>query len=429
MNIQYIRIGILFLATTFTLTSCGETSSEKKQQPQEQPEKKPVFEYGFNLDEYNIQKDTIRQGDTFGKLLNQHGVSLNAIHNLVEANKELLDPKNFKVGQPYAKIFSKKMPDSLAYFIYEPALTHYLQVKLGNTIAVQEIQRKVSLVEKQVGGTIQNNLSTDMINAGVGFSAAYAFSQIFDSTIDFFHLQPEDEFRIIYEERFVDDTIYAGMGKIKAGYFKHKGKPFYAFNFETDSVTKKNGFYDENGNMMKKMFLKAPLDIFRITSRFGMRYHPVLHRMKGHFGTDYAAPTGTPIRTTASGVVTQAGYSGGNGNYVRVRHNKTYETQYLHMSQILVKKGQYVAQGDIIGKVGSTGLASGPHVCYRFWKNGVQVDPLKEDLPQSEPIDEKLKEKYMQYITPLKKVLDEIPLIKSEYKEELGTEGDSIPQK
>ena len=160
---------------------------------------------------------------------------------------------------------------------------------------------------------------------------------------------------------------------------------------------------------MKRMFLKSPLDIFKITSHFGMRYHPILHQMKGHFGTDYAAPTGTPIRATASGTVIQAGYTSGNGNYVKIRHNNTYETQYLHMSKIIAKKGKSVAQGEVIGLVGSTGLATGPHVCYRFWKNGQQVDPLKEKLPDAVPIDGKLKERYLAFVAPLKKQLDAVP--------------------
>ena len=221
-------------------------------------------------------------------------------------------------------------------------------------------------------------------------------------------MQKGDKFKIIYDERYVDDTIYAGVEKVKAAYFEWGGKAYYAFNFTTDSIKGNSGYYDENGNMMKRMFLKSPLDIFRITSKFGMRFHPVLHRMKGHFGTDYAAPTGTPIRVTAAGTVIEAGYSSGNGNYVKVRHNNMYTTQYLHMSKILARKGKYVAQGEVIGLVGSTGLATGPHVCYRFWKNGVQVDPLKEKLPDSVPIEASLKAKYLEYIKPLKEQLDKL---------------------
>lgn len=168
-------------------------------------------------------------------------------------------------------------------------------------------------------------------------------------------------------------------------------------------------YYDEEGKGLKTMFLKAPLDYFRISSKFsGRRFHPVQQRWKAHNGTDYAAKQGTPIKTTASGVVERTGYTAGNGNYVKVRHNSTYSTQYLHMSKILVKNGQRVSQGQVIGKVGSTGLATGPHVCYRFWKNGVQVDPLKQSLPNAEPMDKKEKIKYLAKIAPLKIELDKI---------------------
>lgn len=166
------------------------------------------------------------------------------------------------------------------------------------------------------------------------------------------------------------------------------------------------------------MFLKSPLDYFRISSKFtARRFHPVQKRWKAHNGTDYAAPTGTPIKTTASGVVERTGYTSGNGNYVKVRHNGTYSTQYLHMSKILVKKGQHVSQGQVIGKVGSTGLATGPHVCYRFWKNGVQVDPFKQKLPNAEPLDKKEQAKYLEYIKPLKTELDSIIKIKFDNNE------------
>ena len=247
-----------------------------------------------------------------------------------------------------------------------------------------------------------------MTKAGLSFAAAYKLYQIFDYTIDFFNLQEDDKFKIIYDERYVDDTINAGLDRVKAAFFEHKGKPYYAFYFEADT-TRSGGYYDENANMMKRMFLKSPLDIFRITSHYGMRYHPILHQMKGHFGTDYAAPTGTPIRATASGTVTQAGFTNGNGNYVKIKHDGTYETQYLHMSKIIARRGQHVAQGEVIGLVGSTGLATGPHVCYRFWKNGVQVDPLKEKLPEATPIDSKLKPRYLETIAALKKQLDAVP--------------------
>ena len=399
---------ILLVGLLFVAPACKRDKAPAPvvQQVPEPP--KPVYEYGFNLLEYNIIKDTLKQGDTFGAILNNHGVPTERVAKIADLSKEVIRPRNFKAGQAYALIFDKKQPDSLAYFVYQPDLLHFIEIKTKDSLAIRQIDRKVTLVEREGGGYIKNNLLDDMTKSGLSFAAAYKLSQIFEYTIDFFNLQEDDKFKIIYDERYVDDTINAGLAQVKAAFFEHKGKPYYAFHFQADT-TKSGGYYDENGNMMKRMFLKSPLDIFRITSHYGMRYHPILHQMKGHFGTDYAAPAGTPIRATASGTVTQAGYGSGNGNYVKIRHDKTYETQYLHMSKIIARKGQHVAQGEVIGLVGSTGLATGPHVCYRFWKNGVQVDPLKEKLPEATPIDERLKSRYMETIAPLKKQLDAVP--------------------
>src|SRR5690606_9880876 len=188
-------------------------------------------------------------------------------------------------------------------------------------------------------------------------------------SIDFCRIQKGDKFAVTLYEKFIDDSIYAGIDRVESTYFQHKGKDFFAFPFKSSENQKIAQYYNEEGKALKSMFLKAPLDYFRISSRFsGRRFHPVQKRWKAHNGTDYAAPHGTPIKTTASGVVERAGYTAGNGNYVKIRHNGTYSTQYLHMSKILVKRGQHVTQGQTIGKVGSTGLATGPHVCYRFWK-------------------------------------------------------------
>ena len=381
--------------------------------------KPPVYEFGFNLNDYTIVKDTIKQGDTFGKLLEENNIGAVDIHNITQKTKGEFNPKNIRTGKVYAFLYDKKDPSKPHSFIYQPNVTDYVVVRLGDSVHAYKAQRKVTIVEKALAGNINSNLTVDALAAGISANATYQMGQIFDYTIDFFRLQKGDNFKIIYEERYVDDTIFAGVEKVKAAYFEWQGKPYYAFNFTTDSAKGTNGYYDEKGNMMKRMFLKSPLDIFRITSKFGMRFHPVLHRMKGHFGTDYAAPTGTPIRVTASGTVIEAGYSSGNGNYVKVRHNNMYTTQYLHMSRILARRGQHVSQGQVIGLVGSTGLATGPHVCYRFWKNGRQVDPLREKLPESVPIDARLKAKYLKEIAPLKEQLDALKATPIEMEEEV----------
>ncbi len=198
-----------------------------------------------------------------------------------------------------------------------------------------------------------------------------------------------------------------------AAFFEYKGEKIYAFPYTPSAKSDKIDYYDQDGKALKNYFLKAPLKFVNITSKFSKnRFHPVQLKWKAHNGTDYAAPKGTPIMTTAKGVVEQTGFTAGNGNFVKVKHDGTYSTQYLHMSKILVRRGQSVRQGDVIGKVGSTGLASGPHVCYRFWKNGVQVDALRLKLPNSIPMDRRNLPKFFAYSKPLKNELDSVAFVK-----------------
>ena len=236
---------------------------------------------------------------------------------------------------------------------------------------------------------------------------AVKLADIFAWSIDFYRIQKGDWFKVIYEEKFVDNESI-GIGKIEAVEFNHFERSFYAFNFEKVGNSE---YYDEEANSLRKAFLKSPLKFSRLSSRFTMRrFHPVQKRWKAHLGTDYAAPRGTPIMATSDGVVIKSSYTRGNGKYVKLRHNSVYETQYLHMSKRNVKEGQQVRQGDVIGYVGSTGLATGPHVCYRFWKNGKQVDHLREDFPSAEPIADSLKADFMQLKDSLQLKLNEVQL-------------------
>ena len=238
-------------------------------------------------------------------------------------------------------------------------------------------------------------------------------TKVYAWSIDFFKLKKGDKFGITFTERYIDDTIYDGVDSLKAAFFNYKGKKIYAFPFAQNEASKKLDYYDEEGKALKNFFLKAPLKFVNITSHFTQnRFHPVQLIWKAHKGTDYAAPTGTPIMTTAAGVVEQTGFTAGNGNFVKVKHDRTYSTQYLHMSKIIARRGQHVNQGDVIGKVGSTGLATGPHVCYRFWKNGVQVDALKLKLPNSEPMDKRNLPRFLAQMKPLKRQLDSVSNLK-----------------
>jgi murein DD-endopeptidase MepM/ murein hydrolase activator NlpD len=223
-------------------------------------------------------------------------------------------------------------------------------------------------------------------------------------------LQKGDSYKLNFTELYIEDSIYVGVDKIKSAVFTHNKTPFYAFDYHSEEFEGINDYYDETGKTLRSQFLKAPVKFSRISSRYNpnrrIKYYG--YKKRPHLGTDFAAPIGTPILATASGTVLESRRRGGNGKYVKIRHNGTYSTQYLHMRNQNVKKGQVVKQGDVIGWIGMTGNTGGPHVCYRFWKNGKQVDPLKEKLPSAKPIKEELKAEYLEYIKPLKEQLDAI---------------------
>jgi murein DD-endopeptidase MepM/ murein hydrolase activator NlpD len=305
---------------------------------------------------------------------------------------------------------SKDKKNKLQVFIYQPDAINYYIFDLRDSIAVaHKRSRHITIRKRAIGGVLKGSLSETLVAAKVEGALANKITKIYAWSIDFFKLKKGDRFGLVFSERFINDSIYDGVEELEASFFEYKGKIVYAFPFVQNESSGKVEYYDEEGKTLKNFFLKTPIKFSRITSRFTMnRYHPVQHRWKAHKGKDYAAPTGTPITTTASGVVEQAGYTAGNGNYVKVKHNGTYSTQYLHMSKILVRRGQHVNQGDVIGKVGSTGLATGPHVCYRFWKNGVQVDALKLNLPNGEPMVGGRKAAFLKQIGPLKAQLDSI---------------------
>jgi murein DD-endopeptidase MepM/ murein hydrolase activator NlpD len=234
-------------------------------------------------------------------------------------------------------------------------------------------------------GSITSNLWNAMESSGHTYELINMMEDALAWQVDFHHVQKNDEFRLVYEQKYVRGEP-AGIGKLLGAYYKTNGKEYYSIWFDSG---KYKGFYDLQARPMKRAFLKAPVKFSRISSRYSnSRFHPVLKRYKGHFGTDYAAPYGTPIVAVANGVVTKAGYTGGNGNYVKIRHDDTYETQYLHMQKFAsgIRAGTRVSQGEVIGYVGSTGLATGPHVCFRFWKHGKQVDHLRERLPDPTPM-------------------------------------------
>ncbi|UMY66431.1 MULTISPECIES: peptidoglycan DD-metalloendopeptidase family protein [unclassified Flavobacterium] len=394
---------LLFL---FVFASCKKDVAEPAAKPKPEP---IVIEFGFRLNDYNVVHDTLKNGDTFGTLLEKENLGTYNVHVLNEKIQDSFDVRKMRFGKPYTLLRTKDKSHRLQAFIYQPDRTSYYVVDLRDSVVAYKKVRPITLKKRTIAMGLEGSLTESLQKQKVDPGFATEIARIYAWSIDFFKLQKEDRFAISFTERYINDSIYDGVERLDAAFIEYKGKRIYAFPFQQDTTSGKIDYYDEDGKVLKNMFLKAPLKFIHITSRFSRnRFHPVQQIWKAHNGTDYAAPTGTPIMTTAAGTVERTGYTAGNGNFVKVRHNGTYATQYLHMSKILVRQGQRVGQGDVIGRVGSTGLATGPHVCYRFWVNGRQVDPLSLKLPNSEPMPERFKARYMKEMAPLKKTLDSV---------------------
>ncbi|HET8753940.1 MAG TPA: peptidoglycan DD-metalloendopeptidase family protein [Salinimicrobium sp.] len=401
---------LLLLIMAFTACNSEKKSTDLAENSVKEAAPVIIEEYGFVLNNFDVVKDTIQNGDSFGDILMRNGVDQAKVFEITQKVKDTFDPRKIIIGKPYAILKLKDSAKTPHAFVYENDLINYTVVSFGDSINAYTAQKPVSIQKRTVSGVITSSLSAAIEEAGLSYGITHQLSSVYQWSIDFFRLQKGDKFKLVYDEIYINDSIYAGIEKIEASVFIHEDKPYYAFNYSVDSLSGESDFYDEKARPLQSFFLKAPLNFTRISSRYSpRRFHPVQKRWKAHKGTDYAAPTGTPIWSTANGVVIASSYTGGNGNYVKIKHNDTYTTQYLHMSKRAVKKGERVKQGDIIGYVGSTGLATGPHVCYRFWVRGKQVDPFRQNLPAAEPIKEELKDSYFATIEPLKEELGKIP--------------------
>ena len=401
------RFAILLLCSLvfFSCTKKDEVWSKVKTKPISKKK-----EFGFTYSDFNVVQDTLKSGDTFGSIIQKQNIGDKKVFELVEQIKDSFDVRSIRNNKPYTLLRSKNKTKELLVFVYQPDALHYYVVDLRDSIAKAYKKTKpITIKRRTIGGVLKSSLSETLESANVEGGLASRIAKIYAWSIDFFKLKRGDRFAITFTERYINDSIYDGVDSLEASFFEYKGKIIYAFPFVANPSSNRIEYYDEEGKGLKNFFLKTPIKFSRLSSRFSAsRFHPVQLTWKAHKGTDYAAPHGTPITTTASGVVEQTGYTAGNGNFVKVKHNGTYSTQYLHMSRILVRRGQRVTQGQPIGLVGSTGLATGPHVCYRFWKNGVQVDPLRLKLPNGEPLTGATKDRFFKQITPLKFELDSI---------------------
>ena len=403
---MYRVLTLLFFLTLLSCNNSGKATTSETEVAE--VEIQPNLHFGIDLNDYELRKNKIKRGDTFGKILEENGIDYPQVYAILEAIKGSVSVRKLTLGKPYSLFYSKDSIPTPEYFVYHPGVSGYSVIHLRDSLYGQEVVKPTRLVELEASGVIESSLYETMQNSGINESLTYYLSDVYAWTVDFFRLQKGDRFKVIYTEKFVDDSISVGIERIKAAYFEHNGKPLYAFEFISDPEKGIVDYFDNEANSLRRAFLQGPLKFNRVSSRYNLRRRIAYYgnRIRPHKGTDFAASVGTPILATANGTVVKSSYTRGNGNYVTLKHNGTYSTQYLHMKKRKVKVGQFVEQGDVIGWVGMTGNTSGPHVCYRFWKNGKQVDPFKQKLPDAKPISSELKSKFAEYIVPYKTKLD-----------------------
>lgn len=398
---------IYLLIACFLLACDEETATVEISQEQEEILVEPDLRYDFDFNQYTAKQLKIKRGDTFGAILERNGIDYPQVYEILQSIKGDVNVRKLQIGKPYTLLYDKDSISTPKAFIYHPDALGYSVIQLRDSIYGKQVSKTIRTVELEATGVIESSLYETMQNSGYNNMLTYFMADVYAWTIDFTRLDKGDRFKVIYTEKFVDDSISVGIEKIKAAYFEHRGKGLYAYEFETDSIKGIVDYFDDKAKNLRRAFLKAPVKFSRISSRYNLKRRIAYYgRVKPHKGTDYAAAVGTPIMATANGRVTKASYTRGNGNYVKIKHNNTYSTQYLHMKRRKVKVGQYVKQGDVIGWVGMTGNTSGPHVCYRFWKNGRQVDPFKQKLPEAKPISSELKKRYFAHIKATEKQLN-----------------------
>ena len=377
----------------FALLNC--LACKRPQQPTEDADldtqwidsSQHVYQYGICVVSLDVKEYLLRNGDNPASIFAHLGISALMADSISRASAHVLDPTKLRAGMHYYTFTTVDSLESIRYIAFAKTLTDYAVIDLsGDTIQAYEFSKPITLKRRYTEGVLHSSLWNAIKENGGDPYLAIKISDVYAWQIDFFDIKEGDSFQVIYNESYIDDTTALGIASIEGAIFTHQGKRFYAIPFAQDSVPE---YFDEEGNSLRKAFLKAPLDLYRITSRFtNARFHPILKRYRAHHGVDYAAPTGTPVRSIGDGTVIAKGYQSGGGNYLKVKHNSVYTTTYMHLSRFAkgIQVGSHVRQGQEIAYVGSTGLSTGPHLDFRVHKNGQPIDPLKMEAPPSEPV-------------------------------------------
>lgn len=366
-----------------------------------------VLRWGFSMRNFQVSEKELKSGDVLGSILMEQGLTYPQVNQLVENCKGKFNINAMRRGKNLYFITGKN-DLAAGSMVYEPSPYEYITFQLHEPFGVEVVKRDVKTEIVAASGVLETSFWQALTDNGLSDELADGMIDVLASSVDFYHQKQGDRFKVVYEQHFVEGKA-VGTGKIIAAVYEREGKQFYAFNFEKEG--EKCNYFDFDGRPARKAFLKSPIKFCRISSRYNLhRMHPILGYEKAHLGTDYAAPFGTPIMAVAAGRVLEATRRGGNGNFVKIQHDGAYATQYLHMSGFAkgIHAGSRVAQGQTIGYVGATGLATGPHCCFRFWKNGREVDHTRLNLPQPDPIKGESLEQFKIVRDQLMKQLDAV---------------------
>lgn len=372
------------------LVSCHRCDSDCEQAPE------PTYAYGLCVDSFRVDTGYVQEGQTLGAIMSAIGASRQQQTDIVTMPTAVFDVRTLRPGKQYLSFYQTDSAgtEQLKYFVYVSNIRQATVLHMTSPIHAEQIEKPVRLETRTAEVVIESSLWNAMVGNNLPVDLALELSEIYAWTIDFFGLQKDDSIRVLYDEAYVDDTVRIGIGRIYACQFYHARKWQQAYYFENSAL---HSYFDEEGKSLKKAFLKAPLNYKRISSHFTYaRKHPIFGVVRPHTGVDYAAPAGTPVVTIGDGVVVEKGYKGGGGHTVKIRHNSTYTTAYLHLQKYGagIEVGKHVSQGQVIGYVGSTGNSTGPHLDFRIWKGGTPIDPLKLESPPVEPVPAQYRPEY-----------------------------------
>jgi murein DD-endopeptidase MepM/ murein hydrolase activator NlpD len=373
--------------------------------------KKSEVKFGFDTNKFHLSSFTISKGELLGEILAENGISDVTINELADKAEDIFSVTKIRPGKQYHLVKADSCAQKAIAFVYEPSPLNYVIYDIDNK-EVKIVEKPSEVCIEMAVGEIKNTLWDALEDKGIDGSMIDKMEDALGTSVDFYHTHQGDKFKVIYEKRYVEGKEI-GIGKLIGAHYQNNNGDHYAIHYKNGQY---DGYYNYKGVASKAAFLMSPLKFVNITSGFSMRrFHPIRRITIPHFGTDYAAPYGTPIRAVGDGVVEEAAYTGNNGRFVKIRHDKTYQTQYLHMQGFArgIRRGAKVAQGQTIGYVGSTGLATGPHVCFRFWKNGQQINHLRQKFEQTKALPNSELPKFFEHRDNIKKMLDAVPMPKA----------------